>query len=83
MSGHKEEDPAKEKKRKKALKRMAKILSKAWEIPNAKPFQISPKPINLGDVGDKLDAEAYSYGRAGWEDFARDIGSVYGRHIYK
>lgn len=78
MSEFKEDDPEKEKKRLKALRRMGKILGKAWELPDAEHFHGS-----LGAVGEKLDKEAYRYGRHGWEDFAKDIGGVYSRHIYR
>ena len=73
-----EADPEREKKRKKALRRMGKILGRAWELPQAEHFHGS-----LGDIGDKLDQAAYRYGRHGWEDFAKDIGGVYNRHIHR
>jgi hypothetical protein len=83
---HHHTDAEKEKKRKKALRRMGKILTKAWEMPDAEPFQ-SCKNSNSTDailclttLGQKVDEERYSYGRHGWEDFARDIGGIYNRH---
>ncbi len=82
MGGYKETDPEKEKKRQKALRRMAKILGKAWELPQAEHFHASNKHANLGAVGEKIDQEEYRYGRHGWEDFSKDIGGVYNRHIH-
>ena len=93
MGGSKEADPEKEKKRQKALRRMAKILGKAWELPHAEPFQTSSSSFNknhkhsnhhhnLSHIGEKIDQEDYRYGRHGWEDFSKDIGSVYNRHIH-
>lgn len=89
MGVHKEEDPEKEKKRQKALRRMGKILGRAWELPQAEHFHASNNNNNngailsLGSIGDKLDQEGYRYGRHGWEDFAKDIGGVYNRHIHR
>ena len=89
MGGCQEADPEKEKKRQKALRRMAKILGKAWELPQAEPFHggrtsssSSSSTHNLGSIGEKIDQEDYRYGRHGWEDFSKDIGSVYNRHIH-
>jgi len=82
MGGYKELDPEKEKKRQKSLRRMTKILGKAWELPNAEPFHSSNKHPHLGAIGEKLDREEYRYGRSGWEDFSKDMGNVYNRHIY-
>lgn len=78
MSDLREADPEKERKRKKALRRMGKILGRAWELPHAEHFHGS-----LGAIGEKIDQEAYRYGRHGWEDFAKDIGGVYNRHIHR
>ena len=63
---------------------MGKILSKAWELPQSECFQ-SSKHTNatLSIIGEKLDQEGYKYGRHGWEDFAKDIGGVYNRHIHR
>jgi hypothetical protein len=90
MSIHKEDDPEKEKKRQKALRRMGKILGKAWELPEAEHFHVSNTNTNntkailsLGAIGEKLDGEGYRYGRHGWEDFAKDIGGVYNRHLHR
>lgn len=87
MGDCKEADPEKEKKRKKALRRMGKILGKAWELPNAAAFYSSgiksSAILCLTTLGEKLDQEAYRYGRHGWEDFARDIGGVYNRHVHR
>lgn len=65
------------------------MLTKAWEFPNAEPFQTyqyqGEKAKNnimcLTSLGIKVDEEAYAYGRHGWEDFARDIGGIYALHI--
>lgn len=77
----------KEKKRKKQVARMGKMVAKAWELPNAEPFQSSNNSddliLCLTAIGKKLDEEGYRFGKHGWEDFARDIGGVYNRHISK
>lgn len=77
----------KEKKRRKQLKRMAKVLAKAWEL-NEPVFQEDPKStpdyvLSLTTVGEKIDAEHYRLGRHGWEEFAQDLGGVYNRHIQR
>ena len=85
---HHHTDAEKEKKRKKALRRMGKILTKAWELPDAEPFQSHKSKSNksvesilcLASLGQKVDEERYNYGKHGWEDFARDIGGIYNRH---
>jgi len=77
----------KERRRKKQFKRMGKILGKAWELDEV--FQDyggdSNKDSgivgNLSDIGQKLDEQAYRLGRHGWEDFARDLGGVFNRHV--
>jgi hypothetical protein len=79
----------KEKKRKKALRRMGRIVGQAWNLSNAEPFYTaSSSPKGGGEVifcltslGQKVDDQGYKHGRHGWEDFARDIGGVYNRHI--
>ncbi|GAX22610.1 hypothetical protein FisN_14Hh243 [Fistulifera solaris] len=75
----------KEKKRKKQYKRMGKILAAAWEWDSS--FQDKDNDnvewLCLTDVGQSLDQKAYRLGRHGWEDFARDVGSVYHWHIHK
>ena len=70
---------------------MGKMLTKAWELPNAEPFQTyhyhgdsKKKKSNilcLTSLGIKVDEEGYRYGRHGWEDFARDIGGIYALHV--
>lgn len=82
-------DAEKEKKRKKALRRMGKIVAKAWQLPNSEPFHSaaaanatsSGSILCLTAVGKKVDDEGYRHGKHGWEEFARDIGGVYNRHI--
>jgi hypothetical protein len=74
-------DQNKEKKRKKQLKRMTKMVAKAWELNHSEPFQEDPHLLSLSAVGQKIDEGGYGHGRHGWEDFARDIGGVYNRHI--
>lgn len=89
MGRYQEADPEKEKKRKKGLRKMGKILGKAWALPNAEPFHSTTGTgkessiLCLTDLGQKIDSENYRYGRHGWEDFARDIGGVYNRHIQR
>lgn len=86
-------DADREKKRKKAIRRMGKILTKAWELSNAEPFQTyqyhggddddkgKSNILCLTSLGIKVDADGYGYGRHGWEDFARDIGGIYALHL--
>jgi hypothetical protein len=77
----------KEVKRRKQLKKMTKILEKAWEIPKSEPFQESSRSSSKGNVfdlatlGEYLGEGSYKVGRSGWEKFAQDIGGVYNRHI--
>ena len=74
-----------EKKRRKMLKKMRKILMEAWNHPGSEPFQTAT-PFGLSSVGESVDAETYykaSNHRQGWEDFARDVGIVYNHHIVK
>ena len=78
----------KEKKRKKALRRMGKIVGQAWNLSNSEPFQTvannkSASIFCLTSLGQKVDDQGYKGGRHGWEDFARDIGGVYNRHIHR
>jgi hypothetical protein len=83
---HAEHDAEREKKRKKALRRMGKIVAKAWDLPNSEPFQAAPSShsiLCLTAVGKKVDEGGYRYGRHGWEEFARDIGGVYNRHVHR
>jgi hypothetical protein len=93
---HHHTDVEKEKRRKKALRRMGKIITKAWELPDAEPFQSyhgktggsssssssssTAVILCLTTLGQKVDEEQYTYGKHGWEDFARDIGGIYKRH---
>lgn len=77
----------KEVKRRKQLKKMTKILSRAWDLPHSDPFQESNKTssadnvFDLAGIGANLDKGIYKLGRSHWEHFARDIGGVYNRHI--
>ena len=78
----------KEVKQRKQVKKMTKILSRAWELPDSGPFQeCSTKTssaeavFDLASLGQNLDEGVYKLGRSGWEHFARDIGGVYNRHI--
>ena len=79
----------KESKRRKQVKKMTKILARAWEMPNGEPFQECDKISTVEDVfdlaslGQNLDEGVYQLGRSGWEKFARDIGGVYNRHIQR
>lgn len=84
-------DADREKKLKKAHRRMGKILTKAWELPSAEPFQTyqyhgddsdgKKGILCLTSLGIKIDQEGYGYSRHGWEDFARDIGGIYALHL--
>jgi len=69
---------------------MQKMLAKAWEMAetesNASDFFDDPKSstkyvLCLSSIGQKIDSDMYRLGRHGWEDFARDLGGVYNRHI--
>ena len=81
----------KEKKRRKQAKKMGKILAVAWSFQGGNShFQeahgvTSPKGdvLDLSTIGQKLDENQYKLGRHGWEDFARDLGGVYNRHIHR
>jgi len=78
-------------KHKRQLKKMTKILSKAWSIDKAEPFQEVEDaelraiggggPIDLTTMGQSLDCNTYEIGRKGWEKFARDLGCIYNRFI--
>ena len=77
----------KEKKRRKALRRMGKIVGQAWNLSNADPFYTASSGgdaiLCLTSLGQKVDGHGYKHGRHGWEDFARDIGGVYNHHIHR
>lgn len=78
-------------KRKKQKKRMTKILSKAWQMERAEPFQEvdddqvlavgGEGPMDLTSMGQHLDKSVYQLGRKGWESFASDLGRIYNRFI--
>lgn len=76
----------KEARRKKHRKRINKILFRAWNLPDAGPFQQTSHPSenevrDLTTVGQNLDKGVYEHGRSGWEVFAKEIGIVYNFHI--
>mmetsp|Transcript_18479 Transcript_18479/g.39984 ORF Transcript_18479/g.39984 Transcript_18479/m.39984 type:complete len:1415 (+) Transcript_18479:122-4366(+) len=78
----------KEARRKKHRKRMNKILVRAWNLPDAGPFQDTSHPSetearDLTAIGKNLDKGVYEHGRTGWEIFATDMGLVYNRHIIR
>ena len=78
----------KEARRKKHRKRMNKILVRAWNLPDAGPFQETSHPSendvrDLTGVGKNLDKGVYGHGRSGWELFAKDMGLVYNWHIIR
>jgi hypothetical protein len=85
-------DPAdKEKKHKKQLKRMGRILAQAWELDNeTQYFQDDARQQPIGNdndiilcltaVGTRIDNQYYRLGKHGWQDFCRDLGGVYARH---
>jgi hypothetical protein len=82
------EKEEKEKRRKKQAKRMGKVLARAWQLDDSEDFQDgsggSTAVLCLTAIGKKIDAaEEYRLGRHGWEDFARDLGGVYNRHIHR
>eukprot|EP00977_Amphora_coffeiformis_P010262 scaffold2383_cov161-Amphora_coffeaeformis.AAC.18 len=75
-----------EKRRRKMLKKMRKILLEAWNHPGSEPFQSGAGPANLKHLGQSVEEEKYYVAtnhRQGWEDFARDMGVVYNYHIAK
>lgn len=83
-------DQQRELKRKKQIKKMTKVLSKAWSIDRADPFQEvqDPKqfgecdsPIDLTSMGQTLDNGTYPAGKAGWEKFSEHLGGIYNRFI--
>ena len=75
-----------EKRRRKMLKKMRKILLEAWNHPGSEPFQSGAGSANLKHLGQSVEEEKYYIAtnhRQGWEDFARDMGVVYNYHITK
>jgi hypothetical protein len=84
-------DPEIEAKRKRQKKKMTKILSKAWGLDRADPFQeLEDKdvmavggsgPMDLTSIGQNLEKGVYQHGRRGWEQFACDLGGIYNRFI--
>ena len=78
-------------KRKRQKKKMTKILSKAWSIDRAEPFQEvdddqvlvlgGEGPMDLTTMGQGLENSVYQLGRKGWEQFACDLGGIYNRFI--
>lgn len=73
-----------DKRRKKMLKKMRKILMQAWQHPGSDPFQDGPQQHSLKHVGQQVEDQVYlntASHRQGWEDFARDLGLVYNHHI--
>ncbi|KAL3821722.1 LOW QUALITY PROTEIN: hypothetical protein ACHAXA_008458 [Cyclostephanos tholiformis] len=86
MADEAAETAEKEARRKKHRKRMNKILFRAWNLPDADPFQVTSHPSDievrdLTEVGKKMDKGVYEHGRSGWETFAKDMGLVYNWHI--
>ena len=88
-----EADAEGEAKSRRQQKKMIKILSKAWQIDHADPFQEVEDdqvlavggggggPMDLTTMGQSLDKKAYPLGRKGWEQFARELGGIYNRFI--
>jgi hypothetical protein len=76
-------------RRKKQIKKMTKIVAKAWGYPKAEPFQESSRSSNgdavfdLSSVGQNIDNGVYQLGRHGWEHFSRDVGGIYNHHIQR
>ena len=88
----KEEEREVRKQRQK--RKMTKILTKAWGLDRAEPFQevsadhstptTNGRPRDLTTMGQNLENGVYSApGKRGWEQFALDIGSVYNRFIMR
>lgn len=83
-AAHEEE---KEKRRKKQKKRTGKLLAKVWQLDTEGQFQDDKRQTAdsaiycLSAIGQKIDEEKYRLGRHGWEDFAKDLGGVFNRHI--
>jgi hypothetical protein len=81
---------AKEAKIKKQKRKMSKIVTKAWGLPHAHHFHESARAaaatnsfvcFDLASIGQNIDQGVYRLGRHGWEQFAKDLGGVYTRHI--
>lgn len=79
-----------ERKRRKQANKLGKILSKMWALHGSEAFQEETHAkseaghvLDLTTLGQKIDGNRYRLGRHGWEDFARDLGGVYNRHIKK
>lgn len=80
-----------EARRKRQRKKMTKILSKAWSLDRADPFQEiqdekvmamgGSDPMDLMSMGQSLEKGTYQHGRRGWEQFACDLGGIYNRFI--
>eukprot|EP00547_Thalassionema_nitzschioides_P013554 CAMPEP_0194249628 /NCGR_PEP_ID=MMETSP0158-20130606/20923_1 /TAXON_ID=33649 /ORGANISM="Thalassionema nitzschioides, Strain L26-B" /LENGTH=1526 /DNA_ID=CAMNT_0038986183 /DNA_START=14 /DNA_END=4591 /DNA_ORIENTATION=- len=87
MADKKSSNDEKEEKKRKQGRKMTKILARAWDLPNSQPYQKCDKISSVGNIfdlsaiGRNLDDGVYKLGRSGWEEFARDIGGVYNRHI--
>ena len=85
-------DETKEKRRRKQHKKMGKILGQVcdWDESfqertndekDANDGDDNAVVLCLTDIGQKVDSKSYRIGRHGWEDFARDLGGVYHRHV--
>lgn len=80
-------DAEREKRKRKQFKRMGKVLAHAWQLDESTGYfqedaqSTTDNVYCLQVVGQKLDEKSYRLGRHGWEDFARDLGGVYNRHI--
>ena len=95
MEGHNEEEDEREAKKQRQKKKMTKILIKAWNLDDAKPFfhaeELSATdlehhktgPRNLTSMGEKLDTGDYACGTTGWEIFALDLSWIYRRFIMR
>lgn len=86
MADNAAEAAEKEARRKKHRKRMNKIVVRAWNLPDAGPFQETSHPSDveardLTTVGQNMDKGKYEHGRSGWEIFAKDMGLVYNWHV--
>lgn len=90
QSNTKNDEKKRNDKRQKQLRKMTKILGKAWQFKDADKFHECPnsniggskRKLDLQTIGQTLDQEGYRHGRDGWEDYARDLGSVYNHFIH-